>query len=133
MNSTKTITIPVAGMQYRVTPSTRHMIQQRVETVEPMPVALVREPDNEHDENAIKVVVAKGSYKGLHIGYVPRGIAAELAPKMDEGRLTLLEAFMSVVNADDADADVVATFGVGRKSPGNKPRNGISKKSRSRG
>ena len=43
--------------------------------------ALVRESENPYDSNAIKVSLA-----GLHLGYVPKRIAKELAPKMDAGR-----------------------------------------------
>lgn len=43
--------------------------------------ALVREPDNSYDPNAIRVEL--GEYL---LGYVPKGHAAELAPLMDEGR-----------------------------------------------
>ena len=43
--------------------------------------ALVREPDNPHDPNAIRVELA-----GLYLGYVPRHIAKDLAPQMDAGR-----------------------------------------------
>jgi hypothetical protein len=43
--------------------------------------ALVREPNNPHDPNAIRVEV--GEYL---LGYVPRVDARELAPLMDSGR-----------------------------------------------
>ena len=43
-----------------------------------------REPDNEHDENAIKVKHALKSGKKMMVGYVPRKLAAEWAPLMDE-------------------------------------------------
>jgi hypothetical protein len=43
--------------------------------------ALVREPDNPHDPNAIRVELAR-----LYLGYVPRHIAEDLAPVMDEGK-----------------------------------------------
>ena len=43
--------------------------------------ALVREPGNPHDPNAIRVGLA-----GLYLGYVPRHIAKDLAPQMDGGR-----------------------------------------------
>ncbi len=39
---------------------------------------LVREPNNEHDPNAIRVVIAE-----FFLGYVPKNIASWLAPKMD--------------------------------------------------
>ncbi len=41
---------------------------------------LEREPQNQFDSNAIKVVV-----DGKHIGYVPKYLAAKLAPRMDAG------------------------------------------------
>ena len=43
---------------------------------------LVREPDNFFDSNAIRVTVATVVF----LGYVPREVAKELAPLMDEGR-----------------------------------------------
>ncbi len=51
--------------------------------------ALVREPDNPHDPNAIRVELA-----GLYLGYVPRYIAKDLAPEMDAGR-NLIALFVS--------------------------------------
>jgi hypothetical protein len=44
---------------------------------------LRRDPGNPHDENAIAVHAAGG---GDQLGWVPREVAAELAPEMDEGR-----------------------------------------------
>ena len=44
--------------------------------------ALVREPDNEHDPNAIRVALAGVIY----MGYIPRHIAKDLAPQLDAGR-----------------------------------------------
>ena len=43
--------------------------------------ALVREPDNSYDPNAIRVEVA-----GHLFGYIPRAHAKDLAPLMDSGR-----------------------------------------------
>lgn len=43
---------------------------------------LVREPDNPHDPNAIKVLL----FYDIFLGYVPKHIADVLAPLMDEGR-----------------------------------------------
>ena len=51
--------------------------------------ALVREPDNPHDPNAIRVELA-----GLYLGYVPRYIAKDLAPQMDAGK-NLFALFVS--------------------------------------
>jgi hypothetical protein len=45
-------------------------------------LALRRDPANEHDPNAIAVELAA---TGEQIGFVPRDIAAELAPELDAG------------------------------------------------
>lgn len=44
-------------------------------------VALRRDPDNPHDPNAIAVLAA-----GEQLGWVPRELAAELAPALDDGQ-----------------------------------------------
>ena len=49
--------------------------------------ALIREPENVHDSNAIKVALF-GHY---YMGYIPKHIAKRLAPKMDNGRRFLAE------------------------------------------
>lgn len=41
---------------------------------------LEREPNNQYDANAVKVMV-----DGVHIGYIPKEIAVETAEKMDKG------------------------------------------------
>ena len=43
---------------------------------------LRREPGNPHDANAIAVHAG-----GVHVGFVPRELAAELAPLLDAGRV----------------------------------------------
>jgi HIRAN domain len=42
---------------------------------------LHRDPENEHDPNAIAVLAG-----GDQVGWVPRELAAELAPELDAGR-----------------------------------------------
>jgi hypothetical protein len=42
---------------------------------------LRRDPENEHDPNAIAVHAG-----GAQVGWVPREVAAELAPELDDGR-----------------------------------------------
>ena len=44
---------------------------------------LRRDPDNPHDANAIQVRPSDG---GDQVGWVPRELAAELAPELDAGR-----------------------------------------------
>ena len=43
--------------------------------------AMVREPDNKHDFNAIRVGIGD-----RYLGYIPSGLAKTLAPKMDAGK-----------------------------------------------
>ena len=45
------------------------------------PLELRRDPENEHDPNAVAVEA-----RGAQVGWVPRELAAELAPELDEGR-----------------------------------------------
>jgi len=52
---------------------------------EPIPVRLIRNPENEYDENAVEVHVPILGRFGTMIGHVPRELAARLAPRMDEG------------------------------------------------
>jgi hypothetical protein len=46
-------------------------------------VGLEREPENEYDGNAVKVLY--GPEPSIHVGYVDRDVAAYLAPLMDDG------------------------------------------------
>jgi hypothetical protein len=45
------------------------------------PLELRRDPENEHDTNAIAVYAG-----GEQVGWVPRELAAELAPHLDDGQ-----------------------------------------------
>jgi hypothetical protein len=47
------------------------------------PLALRRDPGNPHDPNAIAVHLAGG---GEQVGWVPREVAADIAPELDAGR-----------------------------------------------
>ena len=47
-----------------------------------MTYAIIREPDNIHDPNAIRVSL----FDLFFMGYVPKHIARDLAPLMDSGR-----------------------------------------------
>jgi hypothetical protein len=51
---------------------------------EPLAVVLIRNPLNEHDENAIEVhVPALGDL--AMVGHLPRALAAKLTPELDAG------------------------------------------------
>lgn len=57
-------------------------------------IQLQREPDNEHDANAIALLA-----DGCQIGYLKRGIAKYLAPNMDDG--AIYEAFVADVTGSE--------------------------------
>lgn len=61
---------------------------------------LEREPENEHDANAIKVNVGD-----QHIGYIPREVAEQFAPLMDKEGYTA-RAFLSVLISRKKSGDV---------------------------
>jgi hypothetical protein len=48
-------------------------------------LSLVREPHNPFDHNAIALLAAEGKAQGKQLGFVPRSLAAVLAPLLDEG------------------------------------------------
>ncbi len=62
---------------------------------------LRREPDNRADANAIAMYAVNG-VNGVKCGYLPRGVASELAPALDSG----LEASAVVVRACGTDIEV---------------------------
>lgn len=106
----------VVGMQHRITPSTRRMLRARIEKSGPLEVLLIREHDNVHDENAIKVVMRKGAYKGMHVGYLSRQVVSEYAPALDELRIRITRAHITAVNVDDGTASLLIQFVKVRKS-----------------
>lgn len=59
--------------------------------------ALAREPNNRYDPNAIMVLVL-----GEHVGYVPKALAAKLAPRMDAGEAVTAVAVRILRGGDPA-------------------------------
>lgn len=45
-------------------------------------ITLERGPDNEYDPNAVRVMQGK-----LELGWVPKALAADIAPRMDAGEI----------------------------------------------
>lgn len=111
----KTLKTEIVGIHYRVTPYTRKMLASHA-AQKPLKVVLEREPLNTHDKNAIRVVLISTPLKGLHLGYVPRGVAEVLSPKLKSGKVTIIEATVPVVRAEDGDADLEIAFTT-RKTP----------------
>ena len=58
-------------------------------------VNLEREAANQYDANAVKVMVSVGSGDRYHLGYVPKDMAALLAPVLDKG-IELITRFKRV-------------------------------------
>lgn len=57
---------------------------------------LVREPDNEHDSNSIRVDVG-----GKTLGHIPRLISMVLAPKIDSGQCWKAALHAIVVSSEN--------------------------------
>lgn len=73
----RSLNFKVAGVTYE----NRQEIIAKLQGTEP--VVIKPEPENPYDKNAIAVVVG---FEGevYHIGYVPKELAAELAPLLEE-------------------------------------------------
>lgn len=84
----KSVELTCVGVSHRVTPATVKKISAALE-FGVLSCELVREPENVHDHTAIKVVISEAPYKGLHIGYLMRGVAAEYARRLDKGRISV--------------------------------------------
>ena len=75
--------VPLRGTFFR-TPTDRAFAEAMSEGLE---LSLLREPENEHDSNAIKVLFTDPENETftIHLGYVAREIAAWIAPELDAG------------------------------------------------
>lgn len=89
----------VVGLQHRTLPDTRRDFEARVKkgVIE---IKIKREPDNTFDDNAIKVIISEGEYKGMHIGYIPRNVAAIMAPAIDQGDIDISTARGDITEVD---------------------------------
>lgn len=94
----KKMKLSVVGLRHRLTVSTMHELEEEL----PIAVAFEREPDNDLDANAIKVVIADPLLQrdGMHIGYLRRELAAEFAPMMDSGTFDFIEGAMTDIDAE---------------------------------
>lgn len=87
----ETIEIAVAGVMFEGRQDLLASLYREQEQGAAVAGMLEREPSNRHDRNAIKVLLATPT-QGQHVGYVPRPLAAQLAPHLDAGgtaRVTL--------------------------------------------
>src|SRR4051812_19482631 len=115
-------TCTVVGLQFRWKESGRKTLAGAV----PFPVVLEREPDNEHDPNAVKVNIA-GDFKltklrGVQLGYLRKEVAAMLAPKIDAGQIEPVKLWITEVDYRAGDAELSCRFKDIPKSGSSKPK-----------
>lgn len=84
--------LTIVGMQHRLTRSSLRVMRDRL----PLNARLVREKKNEHDENAIMVVANEEPWT-MHVGYLTRQVAAELAPRLDSRKLQIVSVLITEV------------------------------------
>lgn len=95
--------VSVAGVTFEGRQAVLAELSRTQAKGEELACELVREPDNPHDANAIKVLL-----NGKHVGYIPRLLAVSFAVWMDVGNaVEVLHAF--VVSGNDGYS---VTYGV---------------------
>ena len=87
----KTFQTKVAGVAHGKRQSYLKRLAKIEDSFEYPEILLVREPDNKHDKNAIKVILHEynektDKEKELHIGYIAAHVAASLAENIDNGQ-----------------------------------------------
>lgn len=65
---------------------------------EPMPLEIVRDPGNKFDPQAISIRL-----NGEHLGFIPKDLAATIAPQIDAGALYAADAMYVAVSPDNPD------------------------------
>lgn len=90
------VELSVVGLNHRVTATEFGKLFDAL----PVKCRLVREPENEYDENAIKVI----AHPKRHIGYLRRGVASSLAPRLDK-KITEIVSCELVSLDEDTEAE----------------------------
>lgn len=87
-----TLKCTVVGLNYRVTVGEQYELAKSV----PQYALLEREPSNMYDGNAIQVKMMGDR----HIGYIPKDVAASLAPKLDSGDIQIVSVRVIEIDPD---------------------------------
>lgn len=106
---TFTVELSVVGLKFRM----KKDVQRVVAGMVPFNVEIERDPGNQWDANAIKVTIADpklGELDGKFIGFFRRGVASQLAAKLDDGEIEPDTFIITAIYADDGEADCKATF-----------------------
>lgn len=98
----KTVKFSIVGFRYRVTDETF----QTMSEVLPLKAKLVREPDNTADSNAIKVVLLDKPWRNVHVAYITRTVASELAPKLDAGKVEFSDAVITAMDVEESSGEI---------------------------
>jgi|SRR3972149_3938292 len=112
----------VVGMQYRIGMSTRGMLAKHL----PAEISLRREPFNPADRNAIAVFWEDKPYTGFQIGYLPREVAAILAPLMDLKELEVKKARLVELDVPKGRGEAVIVFKAKAKVPAKKKKKKVA-------
>lgn len=64
----------------------------------PLPLEIVRDPNNKFDPNAISIRL-----DGAHLGFIPKDLAAQIAPLIDAGGLFSADAMYVAVSDENPD------------------------------
>lgn len=92
----------VVGIDHRVELEGREYLARMTERDrQSLKCELQREPTNQADSNAVKVVVIdkRAKHKG-HIGYLRRNVAAVIAPALDRGTTVVESCRLIMVNPE---------------------------------
>ena len=73
------------------------------------PMYFEREATNPFDTNAVKAV-AEGPHGPLHIGYLPKDIAASIAPLMDAGRKIIIVQYKVIGGTEGKSFGCIVRF-----------------------
>ena len=103
-NSKKKFKFNVAGLSYRSDDIPNKWFHKPDADCDGLSAELIPEPDNKHDKNAIKVIVS-----GIHVGYVPRNLTANVKNIMDKFNVYEIDAYF-IRDDDDESAEVVMFY-----------------------
>lgn len=87
---TKTFQTKVAGVTHARRQSHLKKLAKIEDSFSYPEISLIREPNNKHDKNAIKVILHEynektDEEKEIHVGYIAAHVAASLAKDIDNG------------------------------------------------
>jgi hypothetical protein len=95
--------ISLKGFNHRAIAEKRREIAAEV----PLAISLKREPDNPHDAAAIAIHLEEKPWKGMHIGYVPKAVAAVLAIKLDLEEIRVDEAWLLEADPEEGSGEIL--------------------------